>query len=92
MKLSEGVPRYYEWVVQNLAQGSVIGFDPTILTAESIKLRKDYFEKKGFTFLSLDSNPVNEIWTERPQLCRDPVSDTRTNTPGRPAGRSWKVS
>ena len=73
MKLSEGVPRYYEWVVQNLAPGSVIGFDPTILTAESIKLRKDYFEKKGFTFLSLDSNPVNEIWTERPQLCRDPV-------------------
>ena len=73
MKLTEGVPHYYEWAVENLAKGSIIGFDPMILTADNTKLRKDYFEKKGFTFLGLDSNPVNDIWTDRPQLCKDPI-------------------
>lgn len=73
MKITEGVPRYFEWVVQNMAKGSNIGFDPLILTAESIKLRKEYFEKNGFNFLGIDCNPVNDIWTERPPLCKDPV-------------------
>jgi Xaa-Pro aminopeptidase len=68
MKLAEGVPKYYEWVEQNLQKGSVIAYDPYILTADSVKLRKEYFENKGYQFLGLPANPVNEIWTDRPHL------------------------
>lgn len=73
MKLTEGVPKYFEWVEKNMAEGSIIGYDPMIITADSLRIRKEYFEKKGFVFKGLDYNPVNEIWVDRPPLCPDPI-------------------
>ena len=56
-----------------MEKGSIIGYDPSIVAADSVKLRKDYFEKRGYQFLGLDTNPVNDIWTDRPSLSDDPV-------------------
>lgn len=71
MKLAPGVPRYFEWITQNLAKGSIIAYDSSIVSYESVKLRKEYFEKKGFEFRGLNLNPVNDIWTNRPEYSQD---------------------
>lgn len=73
MKLAPGVPRYFEWITQNLATGSIIAYDSSIVSYESVKLRKDYFEQKGFQFKGLNLNPVNEIWTDRPNYSQDAI-------------------
>ena len=66
MKLTEGVPRYFDWAVNNLSEGSVIAYDSNLVAPESVQLRKDYFSKRNFVFRGLDRNPVNEVWTDRP--------------------------
>lgn len=67
MKLAEGVPRYFEWAVSNLSEGSVIAYDSNLVAYESVQLRKEYFSKRNFVFRGLDSNPVNQIWNDRPE-------------------------
>jgi Xaa-Pro aminopeptidase len=73
MKLAEGVPRYFEWAVQNLSEGSVIAYDSSLVAYDNVKTRREYFNKKSLVFKGLDVNPVNQIWEDRPNYSDSPV-------------------
>jgi hypothetical protein len=47
MKMEAGVPQYFEWIKDNLKEGSKIGVDPSQIPADSFKMRSEYFEKVG---------------------------------------------
>ena len=74
MKLKKGEPRYYEWIVQNLPKGFVVGFDPKIITAEALENRRKYFQDLGYEFRALEQNLVNSVWTDRPGYSEEPVT------------------
>eukprot|EP00358_Blepharisma_japonicum_P006562 CAMPEP_0202940690 /NCGR_PEP_ID=MMETSP1395-20130829/821_1 /ASSEMBLY_ACC=CAM_ASM_000871 /TAXON_ID=5961 /ORGANISM="Blepharisma japonicum, Strain Stock R1072" /LENGTH=580 /DNA_ID=CAMNT_0049635313 /DNA_START=41 /DNA_END=1783 /DNA_ORIENTATION=+ len=73
MKITSGVPTYYEWCIQNLPKDSIIGYDPSIVTADAAINRTKYFVDKGYQFLPIERNIVNEIWENRPELSQEPI-------------------
>ncbi|CAG9330698.1 unnamed protein product [Blepharisma stoltei] len=73
MKITSGVPTYYEWCIQNLPKDSIIGYDPSIVTADAAITRTKYFADKGYQFLPVERNPVNEMWENRPELSQEPI-------------------
>ena len=73
MKITRGVPRYFEWVVQNLPKGSVVGYDSNMVSAEAAKGRLEYFEKEGYEFKDPGYNLVNAIWEDRLPISSDKV-------------------
>lgn len=73
MKMTSGVPSYFEWAVQNLPKNSSIGYDPKIITADAAKNRAKYFEEKGYEFKGVNRNPINDVWENRPELSLEPI-------------------
>lgn len=73
MKLISGVQRYNEWILANMKPGSKVGFDPFLMTAQTVKARKEEFASKSIRFVPLERNLVNEIWVDRPPMSSSPV-------------------
>ena len=68
----EGVPAVEEFVKDKLPQGGCIGFDGrTVNGAWGEKFVAIAEEKKGSLFVGEDL--INLIWTDRPELSREPV-------------------
>ena len=56
-----------QWIAANLASGSSLGFDPWLITiAEAEKYRKAC-QVVGGKLIALKTNPVDVIWSDRPQ-------------------------
>ena len=72
-KLIGGVQRYNEWILANMKPGSKVGFDPFLMTAQTVKARKEEFASKSIHFVPLERNLVNEIWVDRPPMSSSPV-------------------
>ena len=62
-----------DWIINSLAQGSKVAFDPRMHTAAWLKgAQAKLAEKVELTTLS--SNPIDELWSDRPEPV---VSDVR---------------
>ncbi len=62
-----------DWIISSLAQGSKVAFDPRMHTAAWLKgAQAKLAEKVELTTLS--SNPIDELWSDRPEPV---VSDVR---------------
>lgn len=59
-----------DWIKSNGAPDCVIGYDPALHTPAEIEV----WEKSALVLKPLEGNPVDEIWTDRPELPRTPVS------------------
>ncbi|MEZ8863023.1 aminopeptidase P family protein [Vibrio sp. 10N.247.311.51] len=65
-----------DWIISSLAQGSKVAFDPRMHTAAWLKgAQAKLAEKVELTTLS--SNPIDELWSDRPEPV---VSDVRQMT------------
>lgn len=73
MKLISGVQRYNDWILTNMKPGSKVGFDPFLMTEQTVKARKEEFAFKSISFVPLEMNLVNEIWPNRPPMSSSPV-------------------
>lgn len=65
-----------DWIISSLAQGSKVAFDPRMHTAAWLKgAQAKLAEKVELTTLS--SNPIDELWSDRPEPV---ISDVRLMT------------
>ncbi len=65
-KMARGGPHWSETVRDVCSEGTKLGYDPTLVSVEAIKARKEYFAKKDITLVPIDTNLVDVLWTDRP--------------------------
>ncbi|KAI6230859.1 Xaa-Pro aminopeptidase 1 [Aphelenchoides fujianensis] len=82
----DGVPEPADWLVENLPAGAAVGFDPHLFGfADAQELTKK-LKTAGVEAISLLTNLVDELWTDRPQpqptplihLTKEEVGETPT--------------
>ncbi|MBC8049735.1 MAG: aminopeptidase P family N-terminal domain-containing protein, partial [Chitinophagales bacterium] len=74
LKIPDAKP--LDWLRDNLPQGARIGYDPHLHTINEVKTYLKAVEKAGGVFVSVDSNPIDAIWTDRPA---PPMHPARTH-------------
>lgn len=68
-----GTPTIEDWVISQLSEGQKLGIDPKLLSVDSaIKMKKELGER-GIILEYVESNLIDEIWTDRPSPSDAPV-------------------
>ncbi|WP_315838074.1 aminopeptidase P family protein [Bradyrhizobium prioriisuperbiae] len=62
-----------KWLEINLAAGDRLGFDPWLHTSAAAERLAAACAKAGAELVAVDSNPLDAVWTERPQPPLGPV-------------------
>jgi len=68
----EGVPTITEFLKEELASNSVLGFDGRVLNSNFAKELLEKLSDKQIT-AAYEKDLVDEIWTERPSLSKEPA-------------------
>ena len=68
----EGVPTVDEYVEKSLQEGQMIGFDGRVVNNTWGKKLAEIAEKKNGK-LAVDEDLIDLIWTDRPELSKEPV-------------------
>ena len=56
----------YQWVAKNLLLGSVLSYDPWLITAETAERLRKACEERGATLRAVEPNLVDGLWRDRP--------------------------
>jgi len=62
------------WLTRHLKAGDRLGFDPWLHTSAAAERLAAACAKAGAELVAVDSNPLDSIWTERPQPPLGPVA------------------
>jgi len=62
------------WLAEHLKAGDRLGFDPWLHTSSAAERLAVGCAKAGAELVAVDSNPLDAIWTERPQPPLAPVA------------------
>src|SRR6266576_3494087 len=62
------------WLAEHLKAGDRLGFDPWLHTSSAAERLAAGCAKAGAELVAVDSNPLDSIWTERPQPPLAPVA------------------
>tara|TARA_R110002096_G_scaffold436096_2_gene667500 strand:+ start:86324 stop:88108 length:1785 start_codon:yes stop_codon:yes gene_type:complete len=60
-----------DWLIENLEQGGVVGYDPWLHSKAWLKTAAKKLSEKNISLKALDSNPIDEIWSDRPGPSKD---------------------
>ncbi len=74
-----------EWIAKNLRKGDRLGFDPWLLTAEQAQRFEKACAKVGAKLVAVTPNPIDAIWSGRPERPIAPVDTQPTQFAGRGA-------
>jgi Xaa-Pro aminopeptidase len=55
------------WLEQHLKPGDRLGFDPWLHTSSAVERMQLACAKAGAELIAVDSNPLDAVWTERPE-------------------------
>ncbi|HEY5084619.1 MAG TPA: M24B family metallopeptidase, partial [Rhizomicrobium sp.] len=55
------------WLPDNLPAGAKLGYDPWLMTANSMATLRHAAEKAGGSLVVCPSNPIDAVWTDRPE-------------------------
>ena len=55
-------PLWFEWSKSNLKEGDIIGFDPYLVTQNTIEERQKFLDPVGVKLQAVDKNLVDTIW------------------------------
>jgi Xaa-Pro aminopeptidase len=61
------VPRWEEWLSQELKEGETVGFDPWLVSHKSYLKLNNLLDKKGIKLKGIYDNLVDKIWEGRPE-------------------------
>ncbi|WP_400770156.1 aminopeptidase P family protein [Methylosinus sporium] len=75
------------WLAETATKGARIGYDPWVHTPAQIERYAKALESKGVTLVPLERNPIDAVWTDRPQ----PPQGAITLYPPRLAGVAAKT-
>ncbi|XP_064108547.1 uncharacterized protein LOC135216931 isoform X1 [Macrobrachium nipponense] len=72
---ADGVPKLTEWLKQELSNGSQVGADPRLLSADLWKSYEKEISETGIEFIQEETNLVDLVWPddERPSYSEDPL-------------------
>jgi Xaa-Pro aminopeptidase len=62
------------WLARHLKAGDRLGFDPWLHTSAAAERLAAACAKAGAELVAVDSNPLDSVWTERPQPPLGPVA------------------
>ena len=62
------------WLARHLSAGDRLGFDPWLHTSAAAERLAAACTKAGAELIAVDSNPLDQVWTERPAPPLGPVS------------------
>src|ERR1700722_11317763 len=54
------------WIPDNLPAGAKLGYDPWLTTANGVATLRQAAEKAGGSLVACPSNPIDAVWTDRP--------------------------
>jgi len=74
-----------KWMERELKQGEVLGYDPWLLTADQVCRFEKACAKAGARLVAVEGNPIDAVWSDRPQPPREPISVQPTQFAGRGA-------
>jgi len=55
-----------KWIAEKINEGDRVGFDPRLHTPEGLKRFEDAVDRTGGMMYPLESNPIDELWADRP--------------------------
>ncbi len=61
------------WIAENLPKGGKLGFDPWLQTVDGYDRFARACQRAGGSFVPVESNPVDTVWTGRPPAPLAPV-------------------
>ena len=67
-----GVPSYIDWLYQELQDGSVVGFDGTVVSISELRQLKNILHNRQITFIT-QHDLVGKLWHDRPGLPPGPI-------------------
>ncbi len=59
-----------QWLRENAPDGARIGYDPWLHTADWVKTATAQLEAKGAQLVAVSRNPIDVVWTDRPEPSR----------------------
>ena len=62
-----------DFIASQTTQGQTIGYDPKVFTLRQIQSVENKLKDKGVSLKALKSNPVDDIWVDRPSVPMDQV-------------------
>jgi len=71
--LDSGTIAPSEWLATNTSAGMKLGFDPWLHTEESVERLKKAAAKNGAELVAVERNPVDLIWSARPEPPAKPI-------------------
>jgi len=72
-----------DWIAEHLQSGSRFGVDPWLHTDRQLERLRTAVEKAGGTLKLLESNPLDAIWSDRPEPPLEPMKPHPTAYAGR---------
>jgi Xaa-Pro aminopeptidase len=72
-----------EWLEKNVGKGQKIGYDPWLMTPEQAERFDKALAKAGARLESVESNPIDAVWPDRPPRPSGPVDVQPTQFAGR---------
>ena len=59
-----------EWLKEHASEGARIGYDPWLHTRDWVKKAKEALASRGAELVPVGRNPIDEIWTDRPEASK----------------------
>jgi Xaa-Pro aminopeptidase len=59
-----------QWLEEHAPEGARIGYDPWLHTRDWVRKAKEALAGRGAELVPVDRNPIDEIWTDRPEASK----------------------
>jgi Xaa-Pro aminopeptidase len=59
-----------QWLEEHAPEGARIGYDPWLHTRDWVKKAKEALATRGAELVPVERNPIDEIWTDRPDASK----------------------
>ncbi|HYU94861.1 MAG TPA: aminopeptidase P family N-terminal domain-containing protein, partial [Sphingomicrobium sp.] len=59
-----------QWLEEHAPKGARIGYDPWLHTRDWVRKAKDALASRGAELVAVERNPIDEIWTDRPEASK----------------------
>ena len=59
-----------EWLKEHASEGARIGYDPWLHTRDWVVKAKEALASRGAELVPVERNPIDEVWTDRPEASK----------------------
>jgi len=74
-----------DWLKAQTCEGQRIGYDPWLMTRAQVRKIGEALQASGAALVPVDANPLDAVWTDRPEPPREPVREQPESLAGQSA-------